>query len=149
MAQLTGLTPYYQWNSSLSAHDIYQKVRANSISYKTFNPMVAWTHPSAPSPDVNYNNAHLAANHAYSILGWAYVNNQEYIILRNPWGTYEATLNAPNFTWIAWDQPYYGAGKGWWRPISMATPDGIFALRADTFKSYFAGFGWVKTPEAP
>jgi hypothetical protein len=31
----------------------------------------------------------------------------------------------------------------------MATNDGIFALRSDTFKAYFQGFGWVKTPEAP
>jgi hypothetical protein len=148
LAQLTGLVPYYQWNSSLSPHDIWQKVRANSISYKTFNPMVAWTYSSAPSPEVNYNNAHIAANHAYSILGWQYADNQEYIILRNPWGTYEATLTISGAAWTAWDQPYYG-GKGWWRPIHMATTDGIFALRADTFKKYFAGFGWVKTPEAP
>lgn len=149
MSQLTGLTAYYQGNSALSAHDIWQKIRANSISYKTFNPMVAWTYGSAPSPDVNYGNAHLVANHAYSILGWAYANNQEYVILRNPWGSYEATLNAPNITWVAWDQPYYGAGRGWWRPINLATSDGIFGLRSDTFKSYFAGFGWVKTPETP
>jgi hypothetical protein len=149
MSQLTGLTAHYQWNSSLPAHDIWQKIRANSISYKTFNPMVAWTYGSSPSPDVNYSSAHLAANHAYSILGWGYANSQEYIILRNPWGTYEATLNAPNITWVAWDQPYYGAGKGNWRPIQLSTVDGIFGLRSDTFKSYFAGFGWVTTPEAP
>jgi hypothetical protein len=142
-AQLTGLTPYYYSNPALSEDDIYQKVRENSISMKTFNPMVAWTYPSSPSPDVNYNNAHIAANHAYSILGWQYASNQKYLILRNPWGTYEAILNVDGGNWTAWDQPYYG-GPGWWRPISMATPDGIFALRVDTFKKYFAGFGVVK-----
>lgn len=144
-AQLTNLTPYYFWNSGLTADAIWQKVRENSISYKTFNPMVAWTYPSGDaSPDkVNYDTAHLAANHAYSILGWQYANNQKYLVLRNPWGTYEAILNVDGGTWIAWDAPYYG-GKGWWRPINMATPDGIFALRADTFKQYFAGFGVVK-----
>jgi hypothetical protein len=31
----------------------------------------------------------------------------------------------------------------------MGSPDGVFALRADTFKQFFAGFGYVKTPEAP
>jgi hypothetical protein len=148
MQQLTGLSPTYIGTSGLSAHDIWQKVRANSISMKTFNPMVAWTYGTSPSPDVNYNNAHLVANHAYSILGWNYLNNAEYIILRNPWGTYEGILNVTGGIWTAWDQPYYG-GNGWWRPIPMATPDGIFALRSDTFKAYFAGFGWVKTPEAP
>jgi hypothetical protein len=148
LATLTGLTPNYRSNSELSAHDIWQTVRANSISMKTFNPMVAWTYGTSPSPDVNYGNAHIAANHAYSILGWGYADNQEYIILRNPWGTYESTLNVSGGDWFAWDQPYYG-GKGWWRPIHMATPEGIFGLRSDTFKAYFAGFGWVKTPEAP
>jgi hypothetical protein len=148
LAELTGLTPYYQSTSGLSAHDIWQKVRANCISMKTFNPMVAWTYGSSPSPDVNYGNAHIAANHAYSILGWQYANNQEYIVLRNPWGTYEATLNVTGGTWVAWDQPYY-SGPGWWRPVHMATPDGIFALRSDTFQKYFRGFGWVRTPEAP
>lgn len=142
-AALTGLTPYYYGTSGLTADAIWQKVRQNSISRKTFNPMVAWTYGSSPSPDVNYANAHLAANHAYSILGWQFVNNQKYVILRNPWGSYEAILNVDNSTWTAWDAPYYG-GPGWWKPIPMATNDGIFALRVDTFKKYFAGFGWVK-----
>jgi hypothetical protein len=62
-------------------------------------------------------------------------------VLRNPWGTFESTLNVAGGTWIAWDQPYYG-GKGWWRPIPMSNNDGVFALRSDTFKAYFAGFGW-------
>lgn len=142
-ASLTGLAPYYYGNSGLSENDIWQKVRENCISMKTFNPMVAWTYGTSPSPDVNYANAHIAANHAYSILGWQYANNQKYIILRNPWGNYEAVLNVDGWTWIAWDAPYYG-GSGWWRPIPMATNDGIFALRVDTFKKYFAGFGLVK-----
>ncbi len=44
---------------------------------------------------------------------------------------------------IAWNAPYYG-GPGWWRPIDMATSDGMFTLRTDTFKSYHASFGFVK-----
>lgn len=143
--QLTGLTPNYLWNSGLTPDAIWQKVRENSVSMKTFNPMVAWTYPSGDaSPDkVNYDNAHLVANHAYSIFGWQYANNKKYLILRNPWGTWEANLNPEIASWVAWDAPYYG-GKGWWRPISMATNDGIFALEASAFKKYFAGFGFVK-----
>lgn len=150
LSQLTGYTPYYVGNSGISGHDCWQKVRANSISAKTFNPMVAWTYCKPPS-GVNYDNAHLAACHAYSILGWEYFDNQEYIILRNPWGSYEATMNVlpGQFNWVSWDQPYYGGAGGHWRPIHMATTDGIFGLRSDTFQQYFAGFGWVKTPEAP
>jgi len=144
-AELTGLTPYYFSTPGKTAGEIWSDVRSNSISYKTFNPLVAWTYPSGDkSPDkVVYSDANLVANHAYSIIGWAYVNNQKYIVLRNPWGTKEATLNIAGGTWMAWDAPYYG-GPGFWRPINMATPDGIFSLRADTFKKYFAGYGWVK-----
>lgn len=60
------------------------------------------------TPDVNYSAAHIVANHAYSILGWQYANSQKYIVLRNPWGNYEAILNVENGTWVAWDAPYYG-----------------------------------------
>jgi hypothetical protein len=143
LALLTGLTPYYFSNPGLTEDQIWHKVRENCISMKTFNPMVAWTYGSAPSSDVNYSNAHIAANHAYSILGWQFANNQKYIVLRNPWGNFESVMNVDGGTWTAWDAPYYG-GPGWWRPIPMATNDGIFALRADTFKKYFAGFGLVK-----
>lgn len=143
-AALTGLTPYYYSNPSLDENNIWVKVNnENCVSSKTFNPMVAWTYGSAPSPDVNYSSAHIAANHAYSILGsWQdRVTGQRYIVLRNPWGTYEGILNVEGGTWTAWD----AVGRyGCWTSIPMATNDGIFALRVDTFKKYFAGFGVVK-----
>lgn len=143
--QLTGLTPHYVLTLSQSAGNIWQKIRSNCMSHKTYNPMVAWTYPSGDlSPDkVNYSDANLVANHAYSILGVNYANNRKYVVLRNPWGWKEATLNIDGGIWVAWDTPYYG-GQGFWRTINMARGDGIFALRVDTFKKYFAGFGWVK-----
>ena len=145
MAEITGLTPHYYKTVDFTPSKIWSKVRANSMSFKTFNPMIAWTYPSGDdSPDkVKYSDANLVANHAYSILGWQYTNGKKYIVLRNPWGWKEATLNVAGGTWIAWDTPYYG-GPGFWRPISMATPDGIFALEAKTFKKYFKKFALVK-----
>lgn len=145
LAQLTGLNRTYYWTSQISADDIWHRVRQNCISRKTFNPMVAWTYPSGEaSPDkVNYNNAHLVANHAYSILGWDYRNGQKYVVIRNPWGSYEATMGVTGGHWYAWDAPYYG-GPGWWRPVNLPSNDGIFALRADIFKKFYAGFGLVK-----
>lgn len=139
---LMGWTGYYYSNPSMTADAIWQTVRANSISCKTFNPMVAWTYGTAPS-GVDYNNAHIVANHAYSLIGWTYVSGQEYVVLRNPWGAHEATLNVLGGSWTAWDAPYYG-GPGEWRTINLPTTDGVFALRADTFKAAFAGFGVVK-----
>jgi len=134
----------------VTTDQIWQNVVKNcsgsEYGNKTFNPMVAWTYGSAADAPtlINYDNANIAANHCYSILGCTTFNNQKYIILRNPWGTYEATLNSlTGVVWTAWDQPYNG-GPGFWRSIPMATDDGIFALRTDTFKDYFQGFGWVK-----
>lgn len=143
--QLTGLTPSYYATASLTADVIYQRVRENCISCKTFNPTVAWTYPSGDaSPDkVNYSNANLVANHAYSILGWDYRNGLRYIILRNPWGQTEATADVLTGTWTAWDAPYYG-GPGWWRSINLSANDGTFGLQVETFKRYFAAFGVVK-----
>ena len=143
-AAISGLTPYYYSNPGLSEDDIWIKINnENCASNKTFNPMMAWTYGSSPSADVNYSSAHIAANHAYSILGsWKdNVTNKKYIVLRNPWGNYESTLNVEGGTWSAWDAV---SRYGCWTSIPMATVDGIFALRVDTFKKYFAGFGLVK-----
>jgi calpain family cysteine protease len=136
LAQITGLTPYYFSCPSMTAEAIWQKVRENSISRKTFNPMVAWTYCSPPA-GVNYSDAHLAGCHAYSILGWLYNNGKEYVVLRNPWGFFEATLNVDTGTYVAYDGSF-------WRSINLMNNDGTFALEAPTFKKYFAGFGLVK-----
>ena len=136
LAQITGLTPYYFSNPAMAPHDIWQKVRENSLSRKTFNPMVAWTYCSPPA-GINYSSAHIAGCHAYSILGWTYDNAKEYIVLRNPWGFFEATLNVDSGSYVAYDGSF-------WRTINLMNNDGTFALEAPTFKTYFAGFGVVK-----
>jgi len=138
-SELNNWKRYYYGTSSQSADNLWSLVRGNSRSYRTFNPMVAWTYSSGEnSPDkVRYADANLVANHAYSILGWAYRNNTKYIVLRNPWGQKEANIDTMPGTWWAYD-------VSWWRPIQMANPDGVFALKASTFKSYFAGMGVTK-----
>jgi hypothetical protein len=145
MAQLTGRSRNYYGTSSSSTDTIYKRVRENSISRKTFNPMVAWTYSSGmASPDrVNYSDVNLVANHAYSILGWDYRNDKRYIILRNPWAQTEASTGILTGSWTAWDAPYYG-GPGWWRTISLSQNDGVFGLEVGIFKKYFAGLGVVK-----
>jgi hypothetical protein len=134
LSLLTGLTAYYYFNPDLSTDDIAQRLKENCFNRKTFNPMVAWTYGTAPSPNVDYASAQLVANHAYSILWFQPANAGRYVVLRNPWGTYEGTPNVAGGTWTAWDAPYNG-GPGWWRPIELATDDGIFALRLDPSKS--------------
>jgi len=139
-SELNNLPRYYYATSNRTAENLWSLVRSNSRSYKTFNPMVAWTYSSgAASPDnVNYSDANLVANHAYSILGWAYVNGRQYIVLRNPWGYKEASINTMSGYWWSYD-------ISWWRPIVLTNPDGVFALEASTFKKYFAGLGVARS----
>jgi hypothetical protein len=115
---------------------IWQTVRSYSLGMRTFDPMVAWT-PVSASSGLDYGSAHIVLNHAYSILGWDYRNGTEYIVLRNPWGTYEATLNVLSGNWSSYDT--------FWRDTPLSS-DGIFAITAETFKQYFEGFGVVVPP---
>ena len=143
--ELMGGTRYYYATRTTTHDNLWHKVRQNSISRKTFNPMTAWTYSSGTkSPDnVSYNSANIAANHAYSVLGWDYRHGQKYLILRNPWGRTESRVGTDNGFWAAWDAPYYG-GPGKWMSIDLPPNDGVFAIRADVFKRYFAGLGVVK-----
>jgi hypothetical protein len=133
---LTGLAKTYFGNAGMTGGDIWSVVRSNSLSFKTFNPMTCWTYGTAPA-GLDYDAANIVANHCYTILGWDYVNATKYVVLRNPWGFHEDTLdNLTSTPWMAFDTSF-------WRPIALNTA-GVFAIKADTFQRYFAGFGVVK-----
>jgi Calpain family cysteine protease len=118
---------------------IWQTVRAHSLGMRTVHPMMAWTPGSAPA-GLDYGSAQIVLNHAYSILGWDYRNGTEYIVLRNPWATYEATVDVLSGTWTAFDATD-------WRVTTLSTA-GVFAITAETFKQYYQGFGVVEPPAA-
>ncbi len=133
IAQLNNKTPLYYYTNTRTAEQLYSIVRENSMSMKTINPMVAWTYGSG-----NYSGSNIVANHAYTILGWAFVNNKKYIILRNPWGVTEpAGINSYQGIVSVFDNSF-------WRPITMIGNDGVFALEISAFKNYFAGMGVAK-----
>ena len=138
-AQLTGGKRYYYDTASRSGDELWNLVRANSLSYRTFNPMTCWTYSSgdASKKKVVYSDANIVASHCYTVLGWAYRNGQKYIILRNPWGNTEATVGTLNETVWLYD-------ISWWRPRNLTTIDGTFAIEASAFKTYFAGLGVAK-----
>ncbi|HEX7277221.1 MAG TPA: C2 family cysteine protease [Acidimicrobiales bacterium] len=183
-AALTGRTPHYTGTSGTSAANLLQLVQANSTNYRTVNPMTAWTYNSADdAPDeIDYDDANIAACHAYSVLGWVkgssltrYLKDtdisdawrtarkgfgaevadgssmvsdrlvqvdlypwklfeQDYILLRNPWGYHEATLGNLGGTIPVRDVSF-------WRSINLDEVDGVFAITPATFKKYFAGIG--------
>ena len=59
---------------------------------------------------------------------------QDYIILRNPWGYHEATTGTLSGTIPVRDVSF-------WRSINLDDVDGVFAITPATFKRYFAGIG--------
>jgi hypothetical protein len=132
-AQIVRGTQNSKSNASTTADALFTAVGTNSLSKRTFNPMVAWTYKTSPA-GANYTAARVVGNHAYSVLGWETRNGVKYIVLRNPWGTHEATLDVLSGSWAS----------GGSYPASLAlNTDGVFAMKASTFKQYFAGLGWV------
>jgi hypothetical protein len=121
VASLVGRPPYYYSASDPSAWSIINSRCANGVATQ---PMTAWTYGTG-SATISYDGSGIVANHAYSILGTQTAGGQNYVVLRNPWGWHEGTLNTLNGTW-----------QGLALPV-----DGVFALRADTFGQYYAGFG--------
>ena len=99
LVTLTGMSPNYASTQGVTPQAIWNNVRAHCDGSWTFDPMAAWTYSSAavaPTP-IDYATANLVAWHVYAILGWMYDarTQEEYIVLRNPWGNTEATLNVP------------------------------------------------------
>jgi Calpain family cysteine protease len=138
-AQLTGGHRAYYDNANETADKLWDLVRANSMGGRTVNPMTAWTYGSgdeAPKK-VIYADANVVGSHCYTVLGWDYRDGRKYIILRNPWGNTEATVQALTGTTWLFD-------VSWWRPISLAVVDGTFAVEASAFKQYWAGLGVAK-----
>ena len=135
-AQLNGGARHYYDTASRSADDLWHLLRSNCLSYRTFNPMTAWTYSTGDAaPDhVDYSSAHIVGSHCYTVLGWAYRDCRRWIVLRNPWGNTEATSSVLDATISMYD-------VSWWRPITLKDNDGVFAMEIGAFKKYFAGFG--------
>ncbi len=134
-ALVPGTTATYVQTRTTTAEALFQMVRANSLSRRTVNPMTAWTYARGEdSPDkIKYDEVSgIVGWHAYSVLGWDYADGASYIVLRNPWGLHEGKVPGaikPG-TWSAYEVSF-------WRNISL-NQDGLFAIKADAFKMYFA-----------
>jgi len=97
-------------------------------------PVVAWTFATGR----DYRGCNIVANHAYSVLGWTYAGDKQYIILRNPWGMTEPHgLNSYQGLISSIDETL-------WQPINTIENGGVFALEPRAFKYYFAGLGVAK-----
>jgi hypothetical protein len=112
----------------------------------TQKPMVAYTYDPrivTPPSGITYADATIVANHAYSVLGVLPQGGNKYIVMRNPWGQKGAGpgFGDPDPTKL----PVGTMASGpWYQVPNLSDPnDAVFALRADVFKNYFKGFGWV------
>jgi hypothetical protein len=135
-AQLNGGSRHYYNTKDNTADQLWNLLRSNCLSYRTFNPMTAWTYSTADAAkdNVDYSSANVVGSHCYTVLGWAYRNCRRWIVLRNPWGNTEASVSVLDATITMYD-------VSWWRPITLKTVDGVFAMEISAFKKYFAGFG--------
>ena len=126
---IRGARKYKKYNKNFTYSQIWWMVHDNCDRYYMIeNPMVTWTYPQSP-PGKDYGEANIVPNHAYSILGCESRNGALYIILRNPYGTKEATVDTRS-----------GVVDRFRLPLNI---NGVFSMKAKTFKDYFEGIGWV------
>ena len=140
-AELVGGKRYYydhpNYYSSYDQALLYSTIKSNTISGRTVNPVVTWTYTTPPK-DLDYFGAGVVACHAYTILGVDTYKDEDYIVLRNPWGTHHATLDTRPGSWTIGQTSSF---------IGMQIPlnyKGVFSMRFKTFLRYFAGTGIVK-----
>ena len=151
LMHLTGKTPTYSYTNGLTGNLIYSMIGTQMmispekyvVVLQTKYPAVAWTHNPADATDVIpkdvvYRDDVISANHSYTVMGVYVSNAKKYIVLRNPWGQKSGDP-------IGGILPDTAFAKGLWLGKKLEDPaDGVFALDADLFQKYFAGFGWVK-----
>lgn len=167
-AALTGRKPHYTGTSGATAAQLTTLVKQHCMSYRTFDPMTAWTYGTSPD-GVSYADANIVANHAYSVLGWTsgvVIRRALTAMLRQPAGqrAIERTpllqdlLQLP--TWFLRDYivlrnpwGYHEGSQGalhttismrdvsFWRSIDLDASDGVFAIDFATFQKCFAGIG--------
>jgi len=159
--QLTAKSPYTiksDGTSSMNADAVFSDIDGvcdgcRSTTNRIIRyPAVAWTFDSAAANPANaanpsdppypYSDSTIKEQHCYSLLGVAGKKDSsgkwtdKYIVLRNPFGPIKGDPNLPGFL--------YNAAIVWCFTNNLAdTTDGIFALRADQFVMYFAGYSRV------
>ncbi|KAH7324146.1 hypothetical protein B0I35DRAFT_449215 [Stachybotrys elegans] len=134
MAQINGRDPHYYETDKHSPQDLIGLVRSNSVNNKTINPMAAFTYATGKY----YNGANIVANHAYSVLGYCVIGENQYIVLRNPWGVTEPQGLTSYYGLLSRLDPEI------WHPATLLDQGGVFALEAQSFQRVFAYVGVAK-----
>ncbi|XXH04190.1 Tethering factor for nuclear proteasome sts1 [Hypoxylon texense] len=88
-----------------------------------------------------FRGSNLVANHAYSVLGWVsggQDDDNQYIIVRNPWGVTEPRGLTSYPGLLDRVEPEF------WPPAVLLDRDGVFSVEVQAFKKYFACIGVAK-----
>lgn len=166
-AALSGRTPHYTGHAGQTAASLNALVKSHCASYRTVDPMTAWTYGTAPA-GLSYADATIVANHAYSVLGWtsgpllvrAYHEALARTtgVVRDRIQAAGAILLDPSILtkdYVVLRNPWgyhegtagarHGAiamrDAGFWRSIDLDVVDGVFAIDFPTYQQYFAGTG--------
>ena len=134
----------YSTQNFQDGNQIYTKIKDYACKpYLGYNiakvPMVAYTYDpriEVPPGGITYTDATIVGNHAYSVMGVHTKDSKNYIVMRNPWGQKDPDpAGLPQGALVS--------GSWYMKPDLSLSTDAFFALRADVFKNYFKGFGWV------
>jgi hypothetical protein len=142
LQEMTGsMSGYTKETSNSLLEEIYADIASvcddcTTNSYKVIGPnkLVAWTYP-----DQSYTwDSQIVASHNYSILGYYICANGTttgdtvYIVLRNPWGTCNATPDPDNPT-----------QNMTWCQFALDGANGTLAIKIKDFKQAFEAYGCV------
>lgn len=156
-----GTTAQYTNTDGTTADALWTQLRDNCVatpvgtvrpsifnvrSGRTVNPMTCWTYAKAEDApdDIKYDQTtRIVGWHCYSILGWisrtspihigGLAKAERYIVLRNPWGTHEGIVDTLAGSWSDHE-------ISWIRSTPL-NANGVFAMRIEAFKKYYAGMG--------
>ena len=166
-AALADRSPQYFGHSAQTAASLRTLVKSHCASYRTFDPMTAWTYDTAPE-GLSYEDAHIVGSHAYSVLGWTsgtvLARAFESLLARST-SAARSQLAESSFVlepWFVLNRDYVVLRNPWgyyegtagarhgvitmrdasfWRSIDLNADDGVFAIDFDTYQKYFAGTG--------
>jgi hypothetical protein len=145
LKQLMGTTPYQKNCYNANSDSIFTEIDNWCVNWNPVltnrtmrTPAVAWTN----SVGAQYSDSTIAKEHSYSLLGVTGTKDSQnnnwtskYVVLRNPWGK---RIGDP-----AMSTPSGILFSGSWCNMNFGENDGLFALSADQFVRYFAGYTWT------
>jgi hypothetical protein len=166
-AALAGRSPQYFGHGGQTAASLRTLVKSHCASYRTFDPMTAWTYGTAPD-GLSYDDANIVGSHAYSVLGWTsgtvLARAFEGLLARSADSIRSGLLAENSFLlkpyvltrdYVVLRNPWgfhegtLGTRHGvitmrdasFWRSIDLDADDGVFAVDFPTYQKYFAGTG--------